>query len=241
MTPAMPAPSASLAPAQPVQGHAFPGRGALEAAIVLYRRHVSGRGPLRRVTCTFGRCESCSAYGLRVVREHARSLPHALRLVLGRLRRCRTASVYGHGRALAWGESYDRADELDDLAARAHEEPRTRRALLWAAIGVAQYRGEPPLVARLLARLRALPGVVSERARLPLRQGVGLREHLRARWRRSLVAPLGVLALALWLPLPLMLGLAAIASLGAAAATRRFVIERRRLAAQLRLARLARA
>ena len=147
--------------------------------------------------------------------------------------------MYGHGRALAWGEGYDRADELDDVAERAHEQPRTRRALLWAAIGVARYRGEPWLATRLLGRLRALPGAVAERARLPLRQGRGLREHLRARWLRSLVLPLFVLALALWLPLPFMLVLAAIASLGLAAATRRFVIERRRLAAQLRLARLA--
>jgi putative component of membrane protein insertase Oxa1/YidC/SpoIIIJ protein YidD len=235
----MPARSASLAPAGIAPGHGFLGRGVLEAAIVLYRRHVSGRGPLRRVTCTFGRCESCSAYGLRVVREHARSLPHALRLVLGRLRRCRTASVYGHGRALAWGEGYDHADELDDVAERVHEQPRTRRALLWAAIGVARYRGEPRLVARLLGRLRALPGAVAARARLPLRQGKGLREHLRTRWLRSLVLPLVVLALAIWLPLPLLLVLATIASLGIAAATRRFVIERRRLATQLRLARLA--
>src|SRR5262245_40460228 len=110
------------------------GRGALERAIELYRRHVSGRGPLRRVTCTFGRCESCSAYGLRVVREHARSLPHALRLIFARIGRCRSASVYRHASALSWGESYDRLDALDDEAAHAHEQPRTRGALLRAAL-----------------------------------------------------------------------------------------------------------
>jgi putative component of membrane protein insertase Oxa1/YidC/SpoIIIJ protein YidD len=225
-----------MATTLPASPPAWLGRGALAAAILLYRRHVSGRGPLRRVSCTFGRCESCSAYGLRVVREHARSLPDALRLVLGRIRRCRSASVHGHGRALSWGEDYDRPDELDDLAARAHEQPRTRQALLWAAIGVTGYRGERALAARLRARSRALPGSVSERVRLPLRRGKGLRAHLRARWQRGLVITLLLAGLGLLLPLPLALVLAAIAMLAAAAATRRFIGARRRLYAQLRLA-----
>lgn len=215
------------------------GRRVLEATILLYRRHVSGRGPLRRVTCTFGRCESCSAYGLRVVREHARSLPHALGLVLARIRRCRSASVYAHDRALSWGEDYDRPEELDDVAVRAHEQPETRCALLWAAVGVARYRGQSGLATRLLRRLRALPGQASDRPRLPLRHGRGLREHLRSRWLRGLVAPLLLAALGLLLPLSLAVLLATIAIATTIAATWRFVAERRRLDAQLRLGRLA--
>jgi putative component of membrane protein insertase Oxa1/YidC/SpoIIIJ protein YidD len=215
------------------------GRRALEGAILLYRRHVSGRGPLRRVTCTFGRCESCSAYGLRVVRAHAHSLPHALRLIFERIRRCRSASVYRHAQALSWGEGYDRPDELDEEAAQAHEQPHTRGALLRAAMGVVRYRGERRLVPRLLQRLRALPGAVGERMRLPLREGRGLREHLRARWLRGLAWPLVLGGLGLLLPLALAVGLGAIASVAVVVATWRFIAERRRLDGQLRLGRFA--
>jgi putative component of membrane protein insertase Oxa1/YidC/SpoIIIJ protein YidD len=218
---------------------AWLGRRALEGAILLYRRHVSGRGPLRRVTCTFGRCESCSAYGLRVVREHARSLPHALRLVLERIRRCRSASVYRHDRALSWGEDYDRPDALDGVAAQAHEQPHTRQALLQAAIGVARYRGERRIVVRLLQRLRALPRAVGEHVRLPLREGRGLREHLRARWLRGLAGPLVIGGLGLLLPLALAVVLGTIATAALVVATWRFVGERRRLDGQLRLGRFA--
>lgn len=215
------------------------GRRTLEVAISWYRRHVSGRGPLRRVTCTFGRCESCSAYGLRVVREHARSLPHALRLVFGRIRRCRTASVHHHEHALSWGEDYDRGEAIDDDAVLAHEQPRTRGALLWAAIGVARYRGQRRLVQRLAERLRALPGAVIEGARLPLRDGRRLREHLRARWLRRLVVPAFLVGLGLVLPLVLAAVILAVGVAAAIGATRRFVAERRRLDEQLRFGRLA--
>jgi len=190
------------------------GRRPLEVAISWYRRHVSGRGPLRRVTCTFGRCESCSAYGLRVVREHARSLPHALRLVFGRIRRCRTASVHHHEHALSWGEDYDRGEAIDDDAVLAHEQPRTRGALLWAAIGVARYRGQRRLVQRLA-------------------------ERLRARWLRRLVVPALLVGLGLVLPLVLAAVILAVGVAAAIGATRRFVAERRRLDEQLRFGRLA--
>ncbi|MCW5807069.1 MAG: membrane protein insertion efficiency factor YidD, partial [Deltaproteobacteria bacterium] len=86
-------------------------RRALAAAIRAYRRWLSGRGPLRGVSCTFARCESCSAYGLRVARE-APTAAHAIRLIRRRLRRCRDASVYalaapGGGAALAWGADHE--------------------------------------------------------------------------------------------------------------------------------------
>ncbi|MCA9705193.1 MAG: membrane protein insertion efficiency factor YidD [Myxococcales bacterium] len=214
------------------------GRGALEAAIELYRRRLSGRGPLRRVTCTFGRCESCSAYGLRMVREHARSLPHALRLIFGRIRRCRSSSVYRHDRALVWGEDYDHLDRIDEIAVQAHERPSTRGALLRAAVGLARYRGEHRAFCALIQRLRGLPSS-TERAAVPLRDGRRLHAHLRGRWRRALAYSLllGALALVTPLPLTVLLGLLGLAMV--VASTRRYLAERQRLDRQLRLARFA--
>lgn len=209
------------------------GRRVLEAAIVLYRRRVSGRGPLRRVTCTFGRCESCSAYGLRMVRHHARSLPHAVRLILGRIRRCRSSSVYRSDRTILWGTDYDELDRVDAVAVQAYERPRTRGALLRAAIGLARYRGERRLVPRLIDRLHRLPQTA--RAAVPLRDGRGLLGHLRGRWLRHLVVPLGLGVLALCLPWPVAaaLGLLALGLIGRS--TRRYLAERRRLQRQQRL------
>lgn len=214
------------------------GQRALEAAILLYRRRISGRGPLRRVTCTFGRCESCSAYGLRMVRHHARSLPHALRLILGRIRRCRSSAVYRSERALIWGEDYDLLEQVDPEAARAHERPTTRKALLRAAIGLARYRGERRIIPKLLKRLRALPRTATD-AMVPLRDGRRLPEHLRGRWLRRLPGPLALGIMTLWFPGPLALVVGAMMVGLIGLGTLRYFAQRRRLDRQRRLGRFA--
>lgn len=214
------------------------GKRALEAAILFYRRRISGRGPLCRVTCTFGGCESCSAYGLRMVRQHAESLPHAVSLIVGRIRRCRTSSVYRDERALMWGEDYDRLEQVDPSAAAVHERPSTRRALLTAAIGLARYRGERRIIPRLLGRLRTLPRP-RVLAKIPLRNGRRLLEHLRGRWLKNLAAPLLLGVVALVLPMPLAITLGTVALLLAGQSTRRFFTERQRFHRQRRLAHFA--
>ena len=81
-------------------------RALLRLGIRGYRRFLSGRGPLSRVTCTFARSESCSAYGLRVATEASGTL-EALRLIRQRLSRCGRASLYKSRDDLAFGELYD--------------------------------------------------------------------------------------------------------------------------------------
>lgn len=105
-------------------------RRALVAAIIGYRRHLSGRGPLRAVRCTFAHGESCSAYGLRAARE-APTVGRALGRIRRRLRRCRDASVYvtaDGARSLAWNAELERP--LDELIAELEtDEERPRREL----------------------------------------------------------------------------------------------------------------
>ncbi len=213
------------------------GRRPLELAILYYRRRLSGRGPLRRVTCTFGRCESCSAYGLRVVRHHAHGLLHAMRLIFGRIRRCRTSSVHRRNDALLWGEDYDRLETVDEAAVAVHERVGTRRALLRAAIGLARYRRERTILRRLLARLRALPRAVDRREVLPLRDGRRLPEHVRTRWCRQLALPGLLIMLAPWLPTIAAVGMGTLALALALTSTGRFLSEHRRIDRQTRLGR----
>ncbi len=210
------------------------GQRALESGILSYRRRLSGRGPLRSVVCTFGRCESCSSYGLRMVREHARSLPHALWLIVHRIGRCRTSSVYRRGRTLLWGQDYDRLDRVDVEAARVHEQPETRCALLRAAIVLACYRGERTRVPQLIARLRALRGG-GLRARLPLRNGWGLAAHLRRRWCRRLAPALALSLMALFVSWLWAIAVGVTAAVLLTLNTRAYVAERRRMDDQLRL------
>lgn len=212
------------------------GQRVLVAAIRLYRARVSGRGPLRNVLCTFGRCESCSAYGLRIAERHATSFPHALILILGRLRRCRTSSVYRVGRGLRWGEAYDALEPVDDIAARVHETPATRLALLRAATSIARYRGRP-LPPAQHPPARAPLRVAHDRARLPLRHGSGLLAREHARWRLRLLLPLGAALLG---GLLLPVALATTGCVGAlvivVAATLRYTATRRRYLHQQRVA-----
>ena len=109
----------------------------LALGIALYRRWLSGRGPLRRVACTFEHTETCSAHGLRVALG-SRSLPRALASIRGRLERCRTASLYridGHVISGRFYDEHETASGLDEALAAAGESTETRAALVraWAA------------------------------------------------------------------------------------------------------------
>ena len=117
------------------------GQRLLVSLIRLYRRHCSGRGPLRRLTCTFCGSESCSAYALRVAEDVATSLPEAVRLIHGRLRRCRQASLYRLPDGFGWGECFD-DDDLEANVLEAHELPGTVALILRSAALVAQQRGQ---------------------------------------------------------------------------------------------------
>jgi putative component of membrane protein insertase Oxa1/YidC/SpoIIIJ protein YidD len=182
------------------------GQRALLGLIRGYRRHLSGRGPLRRVTCTFSATESCSAHGQRVAAEVARSLPGALRLIRARLRRCREASLYRAGPGLAWGELYDDlSPAFADQVAALPERPATRRLLLLSAAQVARYSGRPELALCLLGQARPLPG----RPALVLRDGARVPAWLLRRLCRRGLAVLVLLLLALLVPGPLCWGLAA--------------------------------
>lgn len=172
------------------------GRGVLLGAIRAYRRWLSGRGPLRRVVCTFCASESCSAYGLRVVGEVG-GLSEALRLIRGRLRRCREASAYRFADGWGWGECYDAADgaALEGELEAARELPQTAANVLLTAALVARHRGDEELVADCAARARRLgagPKYVT------VRDGSGLERRLRRSLRRRLLFALGVAA-ACWL------------------------------------------
>jgi hypothetical protein len=182
-------------------------RRALVAAILFYRRRLSGRGPLRKVRCTFGHCESCSAYGLRAARE-APTVREAIGRIRRRLRRCRDASVYAlvapdGGRALAWGDDLDRPiDELIASLETADELPPARATVLAAREAVARWRGD--LVDRMAvaAHRRGLP-----RASLMIRPAPSRRALVGRRTRRALLAAPLLVALAWWL-LPLSLPVA---------------------------------
>ena len=150
----------------------------LRDGIVVYRRHVSGRGPLRAVRCSFGATESCSTYGLRVATTPGRTLRDSIAKIRARLRRCHDCSVYvARDGALRWGADFDDLERVDDRAQRAEELPRTRGALLRAAIALARRRGRP-VVQRLRVQLRRLRLPPDARERLPLRSADA---HLRAR------------------------------------------------------------
>jgi len=153
-------------------GHASArgGNRVLVAAIRLYRRRLSGRGPLRRVACSFHHGESCSAYGLRVASE--RGAWDALGLITARLRRCRRLAVYtlarpanahahahahAGARGLGWGDGLALAPA--DLAAELHaaDERADSAAVAWhARLAVARWRGEPLAAHQAAAALAAL-------------------------------------------------------------------------------------
>lgn len=121
--------------------------------IVCYRRWLSGRGPLRRVRCSFAAEESCSAFGLRATREAADARTAVGRIVR-RLRRCGDACLLADRTTLSWPERHD-------LPPRAIVEAMRRD-------------GErPPAIARMLAARRAVALWRQDRAALVALAEVG--------------------------------------------------------------------
>ncbi len=194
----------------------YPGQDLLVGAILCYRRFLSGRGPLRSVVCTFCRSESCSAYGLRVAREAAASLPEALRLIRGRLRRCRQAALYRFPDGWGWGECHDERDPaaLEGKLERAHELPVTLAAVLWSAALVARHRGDERLVRAFTLRAGRHGG---QAGYVVVRDGRKLRRSLRQRLCVRLGLAGVLLAAACALPVPLsFMGMATLAVAGVA-------------------------
>ena len=165
------------------------GQGVLLFLIQGYRRHLSGRGPLKRVSCTFHRCESCSAYGLRVVSE-CDSLFMAIRLLRGRLRRCGEASLFRTNEALLWGELYQTQDPevLEASLVEAREAPGAIRAMLLQAARVARFQGDFLRAKRLLQKTTQYP----DQGELLVRRGDGILGVLKARLLQFLSWPLGL-------------------------------------------------
>jgi putative component of membrane protein insertase Oxa1/YidC/SpoIIIJ protein YidD len=121
-------------------------RPVLLASIRFYRRRISGKGPLRRVDCTFKTHESCAAFAERVILE-APSALGSLVCIARRLKRCRGLSLYylANG-TLGWEREYDAVlardppaagvRELGDLLGRQGEAEAVRAAVCRAAEAV---------------------------------------------------------------------------------------------------------
>lgn len=139
-----------------------------------YRRWISGRGPLRRVRCSFEQTESCSAFGLRVSRQ-APSTSVAVRLIQARLRACGDAALHvetaERESRLTWGTLYDRLDDPGTRELLGWELPATQRALNRAA-ELSQEAGVARLAAPALAQRLGSP-------RILLRAGSGELGRLR--------------------------------------------------------------
>lgn len=197
----------------------YPGRRLLATAIRAYQRFLSGRGPMKRVICTFMHTESCSAYGLRAAETLAHSLPHALGLIRARIRMCGSATLYrlphgahaGSAPGLVWGDAHDREPlDLEHALCAAGELPETRAAVLRARAMVARQTGDVGALRDCVQRAGAL---TSERSRIVVRKGDGLMRALRLRLGQKLVMT------ALFMALVIMLApawITAICALGAA-------------------------
>ena len=117
----------------------------LVGGIRAYRRWLSGRGPLRRVRCTFDAGhggESCSAFGLRAA-EEAPGVRVALGRIRRRIRRCGGVSLFALDapdgtRALGWGHDHDRP--LAELVADGEGEA-ARSLVLSSREVAARWRG----------------------------------------------------------------------------------------------------
>lgn len=138
----------------------------LIALLLLYRRFLSGRGPLRHVTCTFHRTETCSAFALRTAR--ASSFLTALFRIRRRLRRCSATSIYALSPTqLGWGRDHDRP--LPSLLTELHadaETPASISTILATRTLVSRYRHDLPDLLALTPARRLLPP-----AQIMLRRG----------------------------------------------------------------------
>lgn len=201
------------------------GRRPAALAIRAYRRWLSGRGPLRRVACTFAATESCSAYGLRAVEELASSLPEAVRLVRARVHACRGVSVYRFPDGFGWERDHELAPAAlaSALAARG-ERPETVAQVLAARTLIARWRGERAVYAQ--AKQLAQPS-----GRIPVRAGdAAIAHHRRAMRRGVVLAIAAACAVALHVAAVAPLALAIVATLSARRTAER--LERQRIVAR---------
>ena len=138
---------------------------ALVWLITLYRRWLSGRGPLRRVQCSFAAEESCSAYGLRVAHE-AHTARAAIGRIARRLRRCREACLVRDGRTLTWATIHDRppSELIAEMQRDGELEPAIAR-MLTTRRAVAVHRGDDAAVGACAAALPGKPRVVVRQPR----------------------------------------------------------------------------
>jgi putative component of membrane protein insertase Oxa1/YidC/SpoIIIJ protein YidD len=170
------------------------GRRSASLAIRGYRRWISGRGPLRRVACTFSSTESCSAYGLRAVDELATSLPHAMSLIRARLHTCRCVSIYRFGeRGLGWERDHElEPRELALLLEERGERPDTVAQVLAMRELVARWRGDRPALVEAIQTRAERP---TARHPIPLRPGdATIARHRRTAARGAVLAMLAIVA-----------------------------------------------
>ena len=212
----------------------------LVLAIRGYRRWLSGRGPLRRVRCTFDHghdTESCSAFGLRTVRE-APSARVAIGRIQRRLRRCRDASLFALDapdgtRALGWGADHDRPlAELHAELVADGELHAARTQVLSAREVAARWRGD---LGDVIAVRTLRGGLLPHRPHL--RRPPPLALVARAVAWRLVLAALIVASVAMLSPRVAMviavLALLPIASIGRGQLTRRARLRRQARAAAL--------
>ncbi len=189
----------------------------VELAIRGYRRWISGRGPLRRVRCSFAPDESCSAYGLRITRE-APTTAIAIGRIRRRLRRCREACLVADGRALSWSGCHDASPtELERRLVEDGERPAAVAIMLAARAGVAAWRSDRDTLRmiRSLAGGLPRPRVVSRGAMIG-----------RARRRVTGLSLLAVAALVAVVAHPIAGGIALVGALVAAVSTTRAALAR---------------
>ena len=163
----------------------------LRTLIRFYRRRLSGRGPLARVSCSFTHTESCSSYGLRVSED--RPAPVAVWHILGRLRRCRSHALFRTSSGPLWGPAYD-AEPLqhDKRLEAAHEQETTRAAVLRGFGAIARECGQPGHARTAALAARALDP--SGAAQPLLRNGNTLLSGLSARLLSRLATRVALLA-----------------------------------------------
>ena len=144
-----------------------PVRAALLWFVCLYRAYLSGRGPFRSVRCTFERTESCSSYGLRLLRGDL-GTGRAMLAIARRIGRCGSASLFVDRGCLLWGRLYDEYSEpgeLDRMLKGEGETPVTRAAVLGAQIRVQRALSTAVPEARSASSGGGQPGLLVRHAR----------------------------------------------------------------------------
>jgi putative component of membrane protein insertase Oxa1/YidC/SpoIIIJ protein YidD len=180
-------------------------RGLLRGVVRIYRRFISGRGPLARIRCSFPE-ETCSAFGLRALDE-APSTRAAIARIARRMRRCRDACLIVGPGAVSWTALHDQppAEIVAELTADGERADAIAR-ILAVRRAVAILRGDVAAAGECGAPLDP-PRVVPRAGRASV-----------ARRRAGLLAVLaGVTSLAWW---PLGLALAIPAAFATRAAWR---------------------